>query len=190
MNALINPSVASIQGAWAAVRLNDHGYAHIDGSAPGFRRSWAALLLGLPFLALAAFAVSKMTMAEPKLPDVPVYAAFAGAILQWILGAGCLALIALVFGKADRIKRLIACDNWISLWFLVLEAPFHFMNAIGILAPLGSLGSSLISVFAMVVGARMLLVVLELPVAAVIGIILFLLLIQLSMVQLLQGLVG
>ncbi len=189
MNVLIDPSVASIRGAFAALRLDDRGFDQIDGSDIGFRRSWAALLLALPFIALAALAVAKATALEPKLPDVPLLAAFIGGIVQWLLGTGCLALIALVFGKRDRLKQLIACDNWITLWFLVLEAPFNLLTATGLLTPLGGIGGTLLAVYSIIIAARMLLVVLKLPLAAVIGMIIFLMLIQLSLLQLLQGMI-
>jgi hypothetical protein len=193
MNALIDPSIRSIQGAWAVLRFDDRGYAQIDGSDAGFRRSWAALLLALPFIMLMALAATRaITLSNlagnaPKLPEIPVPAAFVSGILQWLLSAGCLALIALVFGKADRIKRLIACDNWITLWLMVLEAPFNVLTATGFLHPVGSLVAALLGVFGLVIAARMLLVVLQLPVAAVIGVLIFVLFIQLAMVQLFQG---
>jgi uncharacterized membrane protein YfcA len=194
MNALIDPSIRSIQGAWAALRLDDTGYAQIDGSDAGFRRSWAALLLALPFIMLMALAATKaialsnLAGVAPKLPEIPLPITFVSGIVQWLLSAGCLALIAVVFGKADKIKQLIACDNWITLWFLVLEAPFNVLTATGLLHPVGAIGAALLGVFGLVVGARMLLVVLKLPVAAVIGILVFVLLIQLSLAQLFQGL--
>ncbi len=195
MNRLIEPSVRSIRGAWAALRLDDDGFAHIDGSDAGFRRSWAALLLALPFIMLMALAAIKAVALSneagiaPKLPDIPLPVAFVSGIIQWLLAAGCLALIALVFGKADKIKHLIACDNWITLWLLVLEAPFNLLTAMGLLHPVGSIGAALLGVYGLVVGARMLLAVLKLPVAAVIGILVFVLLIQLSLAQLLRTLV-
>lgn len=196
MKALIDPSIESIRGAWAAIRLDDSGFDQIDGSDAGFRRSWAALLLALPFMMLAAFAASKalalanMAGGPVKWPEVPVPMAFVSNIFQWFLGAGALALIARVFGKADKIKRLIACDNWITLWFLVLEAPFNFFTATNLLSPLGSVGGMVITVYNLVVTARLLLVVLKLPLAAVIGVMIFILLLQLSLLQLVQGLVS
>jgi hypothetical protein len=194
MNTLIEPSIPSIRGAWAALRLDDRGYDQIDGSDVGFRRSWIAMVLGLPFIMLAAMAAAKAIAAAnlaggaAKFPEIPVPIAFMSGLLQWLLGAGALALIALVFGKADRIKRLIACDNWITLWFMVLEAPFHLLTATGILSPIGTIGGLLVSIFALVVVSRMLLVVLKLPIAAVIGVMIFIMLLQLSLIQLVQGL--
>jgi hypothetical protein len=196
MNTLITLSAPSIRGAWAALRLDDRGYEQIDGSDAGFRRSWSAILLGLPFIMLAAMAASKAIAAANlaggavKWPEIPVPVAFMSGLLQWLLGAGALALIALVFGKADRIKRLIACDNWITLWFLLLEAPFNLLTATGLLSPVGTIGGALLSIFALVVASRMLLVVLKLPVAAVIGVMIFVLLLQLSLIQLVQALVA
>jgi hypothetical protein len=195
MNALIDPSVASIRGAWAALQLDNRGFEAIDGSEAGFRRSWAALLLALPFLMLAAMAASKaITIANlasdvPKWPVIPVPFAFMSIVFQWLLGAAALALIAAVFGKADKIKRLLACDNWITLWFMLLEAPFNLLTATNMLAPIGSIGGILLSLYGFAVTSRMLIVVLKLPLAAVIGVMIFLLLLQLSLLQLVQGLV-
>ncbi len=188
MNRLITPSIASIRGAFAVLRFDDRGFAQIDGCEDGFRRSWGALILALPFMGLAAMAIARITAAEPKFPDVPMGMAFVGGIFQWVIGAGCFALIALVFNRRDQIRHLLACRNWIALWFLVLEAPFHFLTALNLLPPIGMIGSSLIEVYGLVVMARTLLVVLKLPVAAVIGILVFLLLIQLSLAQVMQGL--
>jgi hypothetical protein len=196
MNALINPSIPSIRGAWAAIRLDDRGFDQIDGSDIGFRRSWAALLLALPFMMLGALAAVKalalanMAGGTVKWPDVPVPLVFVSNIIQWFLSAGALALIAMVFGKADKIKRLIACDNWITLWFLLLQAPFNFCTATNLLSPLGSIGGIVITIYGLVVTARMLLVVLKLPLAAVIGVMIFILLLQLSLMQFVQGLQG
>jgi hypothetical protein len=135
-----------------------------------------------------AIATLNMAGGPTKLPEVPVPIAFMSGIVQWLLGAAALALIAFVFGKTDHIKRLIACDNWITLWFLVLEAPFNIMSAMNILTPLGSMGGSLLAVFSLVITVRMLLFVLKLPFAAVVGVIIFMLLLQLSLLQLVQGL--
>jgi hypothetical protein len=152
------------------------------------------LLLALPFLMLAAMAASKaVALANlagdgPKWPEIPVSIAFISSLFQWCLGAGALALIATVFGKADKIKRLIACDNWITLWFLLLEAPFNLLTATDMLAPIGSIGGFLLSLYGFAVTSRMLIVVLKLPLAAVIGVMIFLLLLQLSLLQLVQGL--
>jgi hypothetical protein len=196
MNTLIDPSIQSIRSAWAALHLDNRGFDAIDGSEAGFRRSWAALLLALPFIMLAAMAASKaVALANlagdtPKWPEIPVSIAFMSSIFQWFLGAGALALIATVFGKADKIKRLIACDNWISLWFLLLEAPFNLLTATNMLSPIGSIGGMLLTLYGFAVGARMLIVVLKLPLAAVIGVMIFLLLLQLSMLQLVQGLIA
>ncbi len=194
MKALINPSIRSIRGAWAALRFDDTGFDQIDGSDAGFRRSWAAILLALPFMMLAALAATKalalanMAGGGIKWPDVPVPIAFISNIIQWFLGAGALALIAIVFGKADKIKRLIACDNWITLWVLLLEAPFNVLTATNLLSPLGAIGGMVMTIYSLVVTSRMLLVVLKLPLAAVIGVMIFILLLQLSLLQLVQGL--
>jgi hypothetical protein len=190
MNALIDPSIVSIRGAWAALRFDDSGFEKIDGSDAGFRRSWAAMLLALPFLMLSAYAIAKLTALDPKLTDVPVSAAFIGTIVQWGAGSLSLALIAFVFGKSDRAKRLVATDNWITLWLLVLEAVPNFFIATHLLSPLGSVVAAMVGVYGLVVHARMILAVLKLPLAAVIGILIFLLLIQMSMAQLLRGFGG
>jgi hypothetical protein len=187
MNRLIDPSAESLRGALQVIRFDDAGFARIDTSDAGFARSWAALLLSLPFLALSAFAIAHVSAADPKIPDFPAGLAFFATILAWLAGAGGLAVVALATGKREKTRALIATSNWVNLWFMLFEAPVNLLLALDMLTGLAGLLNAALGVFALVVGVRVLMTVLKLPLVVVMGLLVVILLMQIFAAALLRG---
>lgn len=186
MTFSLQPFAPSIQGAFRVVLLDDAGFGMIDTSDRGFRRSWIALLLALPFIALHSLAVSHVMVDQMSMPPIPTGLAFFTGIVQWLISAGSLAMIAWVTGRQEKLRALIATDNWIGLWFMVLSGPIDLLMALDIIRPVSESLSFLLSLYSFTVGARMLVIILKLRLITVLGLMGILLSIMISVAFLVQ----
>ncbi len=103
----------AVRGAWYLMALQAKGLAWFDLSAPGYRRSWAAMALSLPFV-LYRVAVFNY-LAPAKTMPIPLLSVAVFMVVNWMIGVGGLVMFGVLFRQQARLVAAITLLNWLGL---------------------------------------------------------------------------
>lgn len=101
----------SLRSAWRLFAFREDVFPHFDVTPEGFRRSWIALPLSLPFILLGTAVVN--IIAKNPLPLWSVTLFF---FINWLVGVGGLVFFGFLTRKSEQLTATITVYNWYSLW--------------------------------------------------------------------------
>jgi hypothetical protein len=125
----------SLRSAWRLLALKDDALAEIDVTPEGFRRSWLALPLTLPFVLLG---IAASNLVDPdKTPLVPAAIFLA---VSWLVGVGGVVFFGFLTRRSEKLTAAITVLNWFGLWanmifilprlFFAAGMPLNLMSAL------------------------------------------------------------
>lgn len=163
----------NLAGAWALMNGRAAGLQQLDLSIEGFWRSFGAVLLVVPFVAVALYSERTAIIAagEP-LPDLTL--SYIGLRLStlmadWVAFPVIFALIAGPLGVASQYVPLIVARNWAAVIIAVIFAAPHLLHIFGVL-PTPVLAFVLLGILAVAIRFAYLMVRTALAVTASIAI--------------------
>ncbi|WP_428640801.1 hypothetical protein [Roseibium sp.] len=112
---------AALDGSWLLLRNRPEGMAFFDQSVQGFWRSFAVIVLLVPFVLLSGQVSKEFFFLEnlyhpDAFPERAFwFAQFTGLIADWIILPLLLALLAVPVGISHRYVPFVVTRNWTSL---------------------------------------------------------------------------
>ena len=127
----------NLSGAWAVMLGRPEGLHRLDTSLEGFWRSFAVVVLLLPFVVLALLSQKRLAVAADETPE-PFTAGglsldFMVVVVDWFAFPLIFALLANVFALGPRYVSFIVARNWASLIIAALMAILHALHVVGVL---------------------------------------------------------
>ncbi len=137
MTGLLNLVVANLAGAWQVMIGRPEGLNRLDTSLEGFWRSFAAVILLMPFALLALASQSRLSEAA-GVPPEPLTGSGVGFALvalltDWLAFPVVFALLALPFGLGSRYVPFIVTRNWASIIIGAVVGAVHVLHLLGVL---------------------------------------------------------
>jgi hypothetical protein len=108
---MIKGNEASLRSGWQLLTFREDAFAGFDMTPEGFRKSWLALALSLPFILLGNALVSKFTEF-----GAPLFAVAIFAVLNWLIGVGALVFFGILTRRSEALTATIIIFNWFTLW--------------------------------------------------------------------------
>jgi hypothetical protein len=112
---MIAGNESALRGGWRLLAFREDAFASFDVTPDGFRRSWLALALSLPFILLGNAVVSKFTEL-----GAPLFAVAIFAVLNWLVGVGALVFFGILTRRSEALTATITMFNWFALWANIL----------------------------------------------------------------------
>jgi hypothetical protein len=129
----------SLAGAWTIMRGRREGLARLDLSIEGFWRSFGAIVLLIPFAALALLSQQRMVEAAGDGVDAPGGLAGGGIgveavafLADWVLFPLVFAVLARPLGLGARYVPFIVARNWAAVILAAMLAVVHAVHVLGI----------------------------------------------------------
>jgi hypothetical protein len=153
MNPFFRTLRENLAGAFEVMMGRPEGLNRIDTSLDGFWRSFGAIVLVLPFAAMALISQWRLETAAGA-PAPPLTGGMLGLYLfallvDWISFPLVFALVARPFGLGSRYVPFIVTRNWASVILGALAALVHLMHLIHLIPaavmPYALLGVVLVS---------------------------------------------
>ena len=135
---MLNYIADNLAGAWAVMLGRRDGLARLDQSVEGFWRSFAAILLLIPFAVLALLSQRQMMAAvgPDSASEVPAdgfgFEMIALAV-DWVMFPIVFAGLARPLGLASRYVPFIVARNWSAVILSAMLAPVHAFHIVAIL---------------------------------------------------------
>lgn len=144
---------ANLAGAWAVMLGREEGLSRLDLTADGFWRSFAVILLILPFVVVTMLGehiiVSAVGAALPPMEGADFAWAFLVMLADWIAFPVILAILARPLGLAQNYGRFVIARNWSAFITAALAAVLYSIYIAGIVpagtAPYAILGLLIVS---------------------------------------------
>lgn len=132
---LVRTVSENLAGAWQVMLGRPEGLNRLDTSIEGFWRSFAAVVLLLPF-ALVGLVSQGPIAAEGGAPPVPVTGgglllSCVALLVDWVSFPAVFALIARPFGLASRYVPFIVTRNWASVIIVAVVGIVHVLHIAG-----------------------------------------------------------
>lgn len=126
---------SNLLGAWEIMWGRPQGLDRLDLSVEGFWRSFAAILLVVPFVGLAMMTERALVAASGEAPP-PFTTSVLGAnalalLIDWLAFPLVFALLAKPLGMADRYVPFIVARNWASAPVAAIGASIGAIGLIG-----------------------------------------------------------
>jgi hypothetical protein len=112
---MIRGNEASLRSGWQLLAFREDAFSGFDMTPTGFRKSWQALTLSLPFILLGNALVSKFTEF-----GAPLFAVAFFALVNWLVGVGALVLFGFLTRRSAVLPATITVFNWFTLWANIL----------------------------------------------------------------------
>lgn len=123
-------------GAWAIMRGRPEGLARLDLSLEGFWRSFAAILLLVPFALLALISQQRLVAASGEAPGALSGGGLAveavALLADWFTFPLVFALLARPLGLGARYVPFIVARNWAAVIIAAMVAVVHAMHVLGL----------------------------------------------------------
>jgi hypothetical protein len=129
---------ANLAGAWEVMFGRTQGLGRLDTSLEGFWRSFAAVILVVPFAIVGH--MSQRLMAEaggqaaPPLTGPGVALETFALLVDWVAFPLIFALLARPFGLGARYVPFIVARNWASVIIAALVSVIHVLHILGVLS--------------------------------------------------------
>lgn len=120
------------RGALALAAFNSSGIRHFELTRAGFRQSWWALGLALPFILLGTLCYNRLLVRAGQTPDDVLFA-LAIDLSHWLGFCGLLWLALGRLQRAHGVEPAILVMNWGRLLSTMLVAPLYLLAAFGII---------------------------------------------------------
>jgi len=157
-------------GAWQVMLGRPEGLSRIDTSLEGFWRSFAAVVLLLPFTILALLSQGPLAASAGVAPEPMTAGSLAlqgiALLVDWFAFPVVFALVARPFGLGSRYVPFIVTRNWASVIIGAVVGAVHALHLVGVL-PTALLPYLLIAAIA--VALRFTYVVVRLTLAVAMG---------------------
>jgi hypothetical protein len=129
----------NVSGAWAVMRGQPEGLARLDLSLDGFWRSFAVVILLIPFIVLA-LASQRELMAASGQAVAPIGTGEIALglvilLVDWFTFPLIFAALARPFGLGQRYIPFIVARNWAALIISAIAASVHALNLTGVAPP-------------------------------------------------------
>ena len=123
-----------VRGMLALARFHPAAAGWFDHGPLGFRRSWWALPMALPFSLLCAALLNRLLAAqgEPLYALLPVAAA---DVAGWLLFSLVFVFLANFLGYRDRSLAALAMFNWFRLFWEMAPTPLYALAGGGLIDP-------------------------------------------------------
>jgi hypothetical protein len=176
---MLNYLQDSLAGAWTIMRGRREGLARLDLSIEGFWRSFGAIVLLIPFAALALLSQQRMVEAAGDAVDTPGDLSGGGIgveavafLADWVIFPLVFAALARPLGLGDRYVPFIVARNWSAVILAAMLAVVHAVHVLGIvpssLAPFLLIGALAVALrFSYVVAKT----ALDVPVGVALGVV-------------------
>jgi hypothetical protein len=112
---MIRDNEESLRGSWRLLTFREDAFSGFDVTTKGFRKSWLALALSLPFILLGNALVSKFTEF-----GAPLFAVAVFAMVNWLAGVGALVFFGFLTRRTGILPATITVFNWFALWANIL----------------------------------------------------------------------
>jgi hypothetical protein len=126
----------NLAGAWQVMLGRPEGLNRLDTSLEGFWRSFAAVILVVPFAVLAMLRQEPLAALAGAAPhpltgrDLVLWGL--ALLLDWIAFPIVFALIAPPFGLGSRYVPFIVARNWASVIFGAMMGAAHALHLVGV----------------------------------------------------------
>ncbi len=101
----------SLRSAWRLLGFHEDAFENFDVTPEGFRRSWIALPLALPFILLGTAIGNMYARDSISLMAVSVF-----VVLNWLIGVGGLVFFGMLTRQSQQLTATITVSNWFTLW--------------------------------------------------------------------------
>lgn len=130
--------VDNLSGAWRLMLGRPDGLSRLDVTIEGFWRSFAAIVLVLPFAVLAFFSQRAIEAAlAPEgiapLTGARIAVSTLALLVDWIAFPLAFALLARPFGLGSRYVPFIVARNWAAVLIGALVSVLHVLHLLGVL---------------------------------------------------------
>ena len=124
----------NLAGAWLVMRGRAEGLNRLDLSLEGFWRSFAAILLIIPFAVLGLISQRELVPEDVGAPPDAGIGLEAVALLgDWLTFPLVFAVIARPLGLAGRYVPFIVARNWASVLITAMVSLIHAAHVVGLL---------------------------------------------------------
>ena len=125
----------NLTGAWQVMFGRPQGLPRLDTSLEGFWRSFAALVLVVPFASVSLISERSLTSeaATPEAISSGTFVLYGLALLvDWFAFPLLFALLAPAFGLGSRYVPFIVARNWASVPIAAMVAVVHALHLVGV----------------------------------------------------------
>lgn len=131
----------NVRGAWQLLLFRRDGLEEMRLGVADARRAWRAIVLALPFFALAAFATRQYGpvlaelahIAAPKTP--PLLLDVMAAYVAWLTTIFTMHALARLINQAQKLPVITIVFNWTQLLSTVVIAPLNLLVDVRLLDP-------------------------------------------------------
>jgi hypothetical protein len=126
----------NLAGAWQVMFGRSEGLNRLDTSLEGFWRSFAAVILMVPFALLSLISEQPLTAAPSAATSLTgggVALNGFGLLVDWFTFPLIFAFVARPFGLGSRYVPFIVARNWASIIIGAMVAIIHALHLLGVL---------------------------------------------------------